>query len=430
MADGPPRRARPSLPRSGAALAAGFVLLGAVLMASVLVSTRRQGDDALLRRALEVEVDLGNLRSALLDAEVGQRGYLLTGDADFLGPYRAASDRLGAALARLGAATRASPEQAALVAEIRTLAEDKQAEMARTLALQDAGRLDEALRLVRDKTGVALMDGIRERIGAMDAAQQRAVEERGREVRRANAATTATAVVALVLMAAVALAALAEVRRRARLARFLPAAVADRIADGDRALSAGRTAPATVAFVDIRGFTALAEDLSPQAISALLTTFRGAVSEAAHRHGGLIDKFIGDGALAVFGALDGGGGSHGGSAAAALRFADELRAALAGLAPKGEALRFGIGLHHGEVFCGVVGGAERREFTVLGDVVNVASRIEAANKAFGTEVLASEAVLAAAGADRAGWREVSREPLRGHRGAVALFARWRGAPVR
>lgn len=388
-------------------------------MASVLFSVRQQGDDALLRRALEVEVDLGELLGTLLDAEVGQRGYLLAGDAGFLAPYRAASERVDRVMARLGTAIREDASQAAAYTEIQALVAAKRSELATTLARYDAGDREGALALVREGTGVAIMDRIRAIVAAMDAEQDRLVEDRQARNQAVGLATLVTTAVSLALMGLVALAALAEVRKRGRLARFLPAEVSSRLADDDRGLRAGRIGPATVVFIDIRGSTTLAERLPPAALSTLLTRFRGAVSGAARRHGGMVDKFIGDGALVVFGALDGDAGAP----AAALAFAEDLRAALARPAAEGPDVRVGIGIHHGEVFCGIVGTEDRQEFTVLGDTVNVASRIEAATKRFATDLLVSDAVLHAAGADRAGWRALAAEPLRGRREPVVLHAR-------
>ena len=402
--------------RPGLALGFGFLALGLFLLASVLFSVRQQGDDALLRHALEVEVDLGDLAVALREAESGQRGYLLTDDAAFLGPYHGASARLDSLLDRLGNAVRHDADQAATFREIRDLVQRKRAELARTLSLRAAGDAVGALALVRGASGMRLMDDIRSRIVLMDREQDRLVTERQAAMGRIGLATSISTAVSLLLMGLVALAALAEARKRARLARFLPAEVATRLADGDRSLRAGRNGPATVAFVDIRGSTGLAERLPPAEVTALLTAFRDAVSAAARRQGGMVDKFMGDGALVVFGALDGAAGAP----RSALAFADDL---LARLQAAGTGLRVGLGLHHGDVFCGVVGGSERREFTVLGDTVNVASRIEQATKTFAVDLLVSEAVLASAGVDLAAWREVSREPLRGRNGDVALYAR-------
>ena len=388
-------------------------------MASVLFSVRQQGDDALLRHALEVEVDLGDLMSALLDAEVGQRGYLLTGEAGFLAPYRASSERLDRVLARLGAAVRDDAGQATAFAAIKELVGGKRDELAATIARHDAGDREGALALVRQGSGRAIMDRIRALVGAMDAEQDRQVDERQARIRAVGLATSVSTVVSLALMGLVALAALSEVRKRGRLARFLPAEISTRLADGDEGLRAGRSGPATVAFIDIRGSTSLAETLPAAALTVLLTGFRTAVSEAAARHGGMVDKFIGDGALVVFGALDGDAGAP----AAALGFAEDLLGRLAQAEGRGTAIRAGIGIHHGDVFSGIVGATDRQEFTVLGDTVNVASRIETATKRFSTDLLVSDAVLAAAGADPSAWRAVSAEPLRGRQEPTRLYAR-------
>ncbi len=262
------------------------------------------------------------------------------------------------------------------------------------------------------------MEGEGQTTLTMDAEQDLLVAGRPAAVREIGLVTATSTAVSLVLMGLVALAALNEVRKWTRLAGFMPVEVASRLADGDSGLRHGRTGPATVAFVNIRGSTALAEGLLPAALSSLLTGFRRSISAAARDQGGTADKFIGDGALVVFGALD--GDAH--APARALAFARDLLARVSS-EPGGEtALRIGIGIHHGDVFCGIVGDDDRREFTVLGDTVNIASRIEEATKAFATDLLVSEAVLRLAGADLAGWREISREPLRGRHESIALYA--------
>ncbi len=391
-------------------------MLGLVLLLAVLFSVRQQRDDAQLRHAFEVESNLGDLLGALLNAEAGQREYLLAGDPVLLEHYRRDSGQLDQMLDRLGIAVRDDADQAATVDEIRRLATQKRAEMAQSLALRDEGNFAGALALIRAKSGAGLMDEIRSRITRMDQEQDRLVSLREASMMQVGLATLVTTAVSLFLMGLVALAALAEVRKGARLARFLPAEVATRLAEGDHSLRVGRTGHATVAFVDIRGSTALTEHLPPVMVTALLTTFRGAVSASASRHGGMVDKFMGDGALVVFGALDGDKNAP----RAALAFAEDL---LHCLASSGAGLKVGVGLHHGDVFCGIVGATERQEFTVLGDTVNVASHIEQATKSFAVDLLVSEAVLASAAANFAHWREVSREPLRGQTTGIALYTR-------
>ncbi len=141
--------------------------------------------------------------------------------------------------------------------------------------------------------------------------------------------------------------------------------------------------------------------------------------EAAQAHGGMIDKFIGDGALVVFGVPD----PSAQDAARAFAFADDLLRRIERWNEKRRfepPLRIGIGIHTGEVYCGLVGDEERIEFTVLGDAVNVASRLEQATKRYGVPVLASQEAVVAAGL-AAKWREVAEEVLRGRVGATRIM---------
>lgn len=207
---------------------------------------------------------------------------------------------------------------------------------------------------------------------------------------------------------------------RASLSRFLPAEIAPRLAAGDAALRRGRRQRAVIAFVDIRDSTGMAEGMDPEGLSRFFTAFRTRILACVRRHHGFVDKFIGDGALILFGVPDEGGDD----AARALAFARDLAGLVEAWNESRDwprAVRIGIGIHVGEVFCGIVGDEERMEFTVLGDAVNVASRLERATKRYGAVVLASEAVVAGS-SDPAAWREVGREPLAGRTQPIAIFA--------
>ncbi|MEL7090796.1 MAG: adenylate/guanylate cyclase domain-containing protein [Pseudomonadota bacterium] len=206
---------------------------------------------------------------------------------------------------------------------------------------------------------------------------------------------------------------IAEAEARGRLTRFLPEPLAARLAGEDLdALRAGVTQRMGIVFVDIRGFTALAEAEDPAAISRLLAAFRGHVSAAAEAQGGFVDKFIGDGALVVFDDADGRAGDRAMAAIAAL---------LAAVAGWRSDLRVGVGAHLGDVFAGVVGDAGRLEFTVLGDVVNVAARLEAATKDAGVRALVSDALWQSLTAAPEGWSEV---PALSVPGRIASVAAW------
>jgi len=145
-----------------------------------------------------------------------------------------------------------------------------------------------------------------------------------------------------------------------------------------------------VMFLDIRNFTTFAEKRTPEAVVAYLESLFDFMIEIVNRHHGVINKFLGDGFMAVFGAplSDGADCLNGLEAAREIlsRIEDEVTAAR--VLPT----RVGIGVHSGEAVTGSIGSSLRREYTVIGDVVNVASRIEQLNKQFGSQLLISETV--------------------------------------
>ena len=217
-----------------------------------------------------------------------------------------------------------------------------------------------------------------------------------------------------------------ETVRRTSLARFLPAEVSSLVGTAAAAsLREGRRQLATVVFVDMRDSTARAESLDPRALSVFISSFRRRVTDAARAHGGVVDKFLGDGALVVFGVPE----PKSDDAARALAFGTELLERIARWNGKRRLelpVRIGIGVHTGEVYCGLVGDESRIEFTVLGDAVNVAARLEDATKRYGCPFLASDAAVQAAGASA--WREVGREALRGRGQATRIMAAATPAP--
>ncbi|RDL47502.1 Adenylate cyclase 1 [Ensifer sp. M14] len=212
-----------------------------------------------------------------------------------------------------------------------------------------------------------------------------------------------------------------EAAKRANLARFLPAEIAPLVGENDIATwRQGRRQQGTILFADIRGFTAYAEKLDPERLSVFISSFRRRVMRAAEASGGVIDKFIGDGALIVFGIPE----PREDDCARAIACARRILALVdqwntkRGFDPP---IRVGIGIHSGEMYYGLVGDEHRLEFTVLGDTVNVAAKIEQATKRFDTPLLASETVVTKAGQQDA-WAAVGREPLGGRGEHVALFA--------
>jgi adenylate cyclase len=149
-----------------------------------------------------------------------------------------------------------------------------------------------------------------------------------------------------------------------------------------------------VMFVDIRGFTAAARDRSPSEVVARLEAAFAILVEIVDRHRGIVNKFLGDGFLAMFGApID-----DPAAAANAVAAAREMLRAMEE-SNDGHAwpIRIGIGIHIGEAVTGTVGSPRRKEYTVIGDTVNLASRLESLNKELGSQLLVSDALRAAAG---------------------------------
>lgn len=149
----------------------------------------------------------------------------------------------------------------------------------------------------------------------------------------------------------------------------------------------------TVLFCDIRDFTTLSESMSPAQNFAFINAYLSRMEPAIARHGGIVDKYVGDAIMALFpeAAL---------SLRGALAMLEELDGFNAGLLSRGQPpLRIGIGINTGLLMLGIVGAAERLEGTVISDAVNLASRLEGETKTYGVPILISEHTLYAAGAD-------------------------------
>ncbi len=221
-----------------------------------------------------------------------------------------------------------------------------------------------------------------------------------------------------------------EARARAQLRSLFGRYVSDEVVEkllfqAERPDLEGETATVTVLFCDIREFTAMSEKLTAHETVEMLNAYFGRVCEPILAQGGTVDKFIGDAVMAVFGAPV----AHAdharralraalGMAAEAAAFRDWMRARFAdrGL----PAFAIGVGLHTGEALIGDVGTSRRREFTAIGDTVNIASRLEGATKALGCTVVASEATLSAAGGGvRTGKLETLQ--VRGRAAAIRVF---------
>lgn len=217
---------------------------------------------------------------------------------------------------------------------------------------------------------------------------------------------------------------LARFARSRLLRRFLPTAGVSAVEEGDDPYAMGtRAATLTMIVTDLRGFTTMSEALAPEVMVAQLNAYHGAMYDEIEGHGGMLEKFMGDGALAIFGwpsAPD-----CGASAAVACGRAMlvRLEALNADRAREGNPpLAMGIGIHTGLVVAGAIGAPGRRvEFTFLGDAVNTASRIEGLTKTWGTPLLVSAETVARL-ASTEGLVERGASEIRGRVGAVKLWS--------
>jgi class 3 adenylate cyclase len=209
-------------------------------------------------------------------------------------------------------------------------------------------------------------------------------------------------------------------RFRETFGRYVDESVAATILqrEGDGVL-AGETREATVLFTDIAGFTTIAEYLAPDDLVAVLNEYLETVLEPIRAHGGVVNTFIGDGLFASFN-MPLTCESH---ACAAVRAAIDIQRAVGGrtFGDMGVALATRIGISTGHVIGGSVGAGRRLTFTLLGDTVNLAARLEQLNKEYGTSILVSDSTRVACG-DQFVFQALGSVAVRGRSDASAVFS--------
>jgi adenylate cyclase len=177
---------------------------------------------------------------------------------------------------------------------------------------------------------------------------------------------------------------------RTTFGKYMTTSVMEHLLAGKVVLG-GVSLRVTVLFTDIRGFTTISEKMDPQNLVALLNEYFTEMVSIVMEEGGVVDKYIGDAIMAVFGAPVSRPGDAVNAVRAAVRMRGALRELNERLATRGlPALRTGIGLHTGEVVAGNIGSERRMEYTVIGDAVNLASRLESSTKELGVNVLISQ----------------------------------------
>ena len=215
------------------------------------------------------------------------------------------------------------------------------------------------------------------------------------------------------------------------LRNYLPKSFADRVSSDSidlRAALEPQALEATMLVADLRGFTSMSESLAPADVVAMLGEYHEAMLEAVEANDGVVDKFLGDGILVVFGlpapgatpAADAGAGPALHCATAMLERLARLNEtrATTGKPP----LAMGIGIHTGHVIAGTIGAGRRREFTVIGDAVNTASRLEGLTKSADASVLLSAATAGRLGETAAPLRELAPMSVKGKAEPLRVFS--------
>jgi adenylate cyclase len=183
---------------------------------------------------------------------------------------------------------------------------------------------------------------------------------------------------------------------RANYARFMPDYVVRQLLEHPESFQLGGVNQTlTVLFADVRGFTRLAEHARPEQVVQLLNSYFSAMTEVIFAHGGTLDKYIGDGLMALFGAPTASPNDAANAVTAAVGMQRQIEALNVSLKAQGlPEISVGIGLHTGVATVGYIGSERRTEYTAIGDTVNLAARLE--QNAAGGQILLSESVAEAA----------------------------------
>jgi adenylate cyclase len=210
-------------------------------------------------------------------------------------------------------------------------------------------------------------------------------------------------------------------RTQAALSRFLPEAVAEAVASGQHQVAlGGERREVTILFADVVSFTRFAEEAPPERVTAFLNELFTVLTEVVFRHGGTVDKFLGDSVMAIFGAP----ADQDDHAVRAVMAAEDMHRFVSASAPAwreayGIDVQLAVGINSGDAVVGNLGSETRMEYTAIGDVVNVAARLEAVARP--GQTLLTDAVLQRCAGQGFSFSTLGPHPLRGKSRAVEVF---------
>lgn len=214
-------------------------------------------------------------------------------------------------------------------------------------------------------------------------------------------------------------------RRRQRLSRifgqYVPAEVVSGLDAGGAEVSLeGESREMSVLFSDVRGFTTISEGIGPRELTQLMNEFLTPITAVIHRHRGTIDKYMGDAVMAFWGAPIADAEHARNAVRAARDMVTEMRSLRSAFQERGwPAIEIGVGISSGEMNVGNMGSQFRAAYTVLGDAVNLGSRLEGLTKAYGVDIVVSEGTAKLAG--DLPYRELDRVRVKGKHEPVAIF---------
>jgi class 3 adenylate cyclase len=212
-----------------------------------------------------------------------------------------------------------------------------------------------------------------------------------------------------------------ELDRRRGLERFLSRELVERVVAGDLLRIAGERRTVSLLFADLRGSTTLAEQLAPEDVIAIVNAYVGELARSVFAHDGMLDKFLGDGLMAIFGVLPDPSCGAVPAARAALEMRARIRRMNTERRARGQiALDFGVAVHTGEVVLGAVGIAQRSDFTAIGDTVNTAARLEGQCKELGLDIVLSGQTAAHLPRSEFNVVDLAEVSIRGRQQPVAL----------